>query len=299
MGFIEKQRTVEHPELYPELTRSEVRTLGELASFDIKENRVEVSKAQLARAAATSEATTRTHLKKLAEVGRIEIIERINPNNEKHSLKNAFILHLKPHPASCKNGRHIAGGKPLAPPEQNQETQSKPGGHSLTPGGQSVIPRGQATNPLNKDQENKDPIKNLNSIDRENTCPGCQGTDPNHLADCAEHPITAQLRAVRFQADQSATDSPESLTDEQREQLERKRKVLEILETKGQTLSANNLEYALTFRTDLNLGLYRAQKFEAAGYELRSNWNREINPWTTFLESDYAEFQKLEQEPGK
>jgi hypothetical protein len=305
MGLFENQATTEHPELYPNLTKSQVRTLGIMASNEIKlDGIIEISRSTLARQCGLSVQGLAKHLKALEAQGYIvKQQNRIDPARPQLYARNTYKLLLKAHPASCKSGRHIDPkqaptlGNPVTYP---QTTQLPTPGNTVTEGE-------QLSDPLNKENET---VKKSNIWERASSCSGCEGFKPGyHASSCSSHPahINGGL-AWNITLEQYRGPIPwESLTKEEQQEHHRQRmtdyqrskpptkeQLLEhqLLKMNAGTLAPGNRSFCLTFpEHDLELASSRAVAFQNAGFE----WDGiETNPWPKFCAGEYQGLKHLD-----
>jgi hypothetical protein len=310
MGLYEEQATTEHPELYPDLTLAEVRTLGKMASNDISaEGTIQRCSVQtLARQAALTPSGFKKHRAKLLALGYITT-EHQNPLANKPSLfdPNVYRLNLREHPANCTNGRHIdkkikASNPSAADP---RHTVAHPLGTQLpTPSHQ--VPEGQPQ----EDQLKKDKVTeiNPNTYGSGDSCIQCEGLKlGNHRPSCKLHPAHRAPTPWSITQQQYQGSIPwESLSDDQQQERHKQRvtewqrsqpptaeQLLDqtLLKLNAADLSPGNRAFCLRPKTDLERAVGRALKFQAKGYEPKAGYTG--NPYTEFLEGDYTNFQQL------
>jgi hypothetical protein len=306
MGLFENQATTEHPELYPNLTKSQVRTLGIMASNEIKlDGIIEISRSTLAKQCGLSVQGLTKQLKVLEAMGYIvKQHNRIDPARPKLYARNSYKLLLKQHPESCTSGRHIDKrvhnlGNPVTYP---QATQLPTPGNTVTEGE-------QLSDPLNKEKET---VKKSNTGERASSCSGCEGFKPGyHTSTCRSHPanINGGVAWSITLKQYSGLIPWEALTEEQQQEQHRQRatdyqsskpptkeQLLEqqLLKMKAGTLAPGNRAFCLTFpEHQLELAVQRATQFQAAGLEWIAGASG--NAYLAFTSGDLTSFTELHE----
>lgn len=306
MGFREQQATIEHPELYPNLTSSLRRTLGIMAGNEIKaDGTIEISRSTLAKQCGLSVQGLAKQRKQLEALGYI-VKQHNKPDPARPELyaRNSYRLLLKQHPESCMSGRHIEKhahnlGNSVTHP---QATQLPTPGNLVTEGE-------QLSDPLNKEKET---TKKSNPWERASSCSGCEGFKPGyHTSACSSHPaymnggiawnITLeQYRgSIPWEAlteEQQQEQHSQRVTDYQRSKPPTKEQLLEqqLAKMKTGMLSAGNRAFCLTYpEHQLELAAERAVKIEAAGLEWISGASG--NAWLAFTNGDQTCFTQLHE----
>ena len=307
MGFREQQATIEHPELYPNLKKSQVRTLGIMASNEIKlDGIIEISRSTLAKQCGLSVQGLTKQLKVLEAMGYIvKQHNRIDPARPQLYARNSYKLLLKQHPESCTNGRHIDRkhapdlGNPVTYP---QATQLPTPGNTVTEGE-------QLSDPLNKEKET---IKMINTWQQGSSCSGCDGFKPGfHTSSCSSHPacrnggqawnITLEQYSgsIPWEAlteEQQQEQHNQRMTDRERSKPPTKEQLLEqrLVKMDAGTLSPGNRAYCLTFtESSLELAVQRATQFQAAGLEWIAGASG--NAYLAFTSGDLTSFTELHE----
>lgn len=306
MGLFENQATTEHPELYPNLTKSQVRTLGIMASNEIKlDGIVEISRSTLAKQCGLSVQGLAKHLKVLEALGYIvKQHNRIDPARPQLYARNSYKLLLKQHPESCTSGRHIdkrahTPGNTVTYP---QATQLPTPGNTVTEGE-------QLGEPLNKEKETD---RKSNTWQRFLSCSGCEGFRPGyHSNSCSSHPSNINGgMAWNITLEQYRGSMPwESLTEEEQQERHSQRmtdrerskpltkeQLLEqqLLKMDAGTLSPGNRAFCLTYpEHQLELAVQRATQFQAAGQEWIAGASG--NAFHAFKTGDLTCFTQLQE----
>lgn len=309
MGFYEEQATTEHPELYPDLTLAEVRTLGKMASNDISaEGTIQRCSVQtLAKQAGLTPSGFKKHRAKLLALGYIAI-EHQNPLANKPSLfdPNVYRLNLREHPASCTNGRHIdnklKASNTSAADASHTETSPS---HTETSPSHRVIGDQPQEGQLKKDKETEIKTHTNSSGD---SCIQCEGLNlGNHKPSCKLHPAHRAPTPWSITQQQYQGSIPwESLSDDQQQE-RHKQRVAEwqrsqpltaeqqldqlLIKMNAAHLSPGNRAFCLRPKAVSELYVVRALEFQAKGYEPKADYSG--NPYTEFLLGDYTNFQQL------
>jgi hypothetical protein len=307
MGFFENQATTEHPELYPDLTRSQVRTLGIMASNEIRaDGTIEGSRKVLAKQCALSVRGWAKQMQVFEAKGYIVKQQNLaDPARPKLYARNSYKLLLKAHPESCTNGRHIDPkqtqnlGNPVTHP---QVTQTPTPGNTVTDGE-------QLSDPLNKEKET---VKKSNTLERASSCSGCEGFKLGyHTSSCSSHPafrnggqawnITLEQYSgsIPWEAlteEQQQEQHNQRMTDRERSKPPTKEQLLEqqLVKMKAGTLAPGNRAFCLTYSEhQLELAATRALEIEAAGLQWIAGASG--NAYLAFTSGDLSSFTELHE----